>query len=101
MPYENKLMIELKDILQVSLLKDAEVLAGRGGLTNSIVSVNVLEVPDIIDWVRPGEFLLTTAYTFSHDIEAFEKLIPQLKEKKSVEWELRHNGISARCRTMC
>jgi purine catabolism regulator len=82
MPNENKLMIELKDILQVSLLKDAEVLAGRGGLTNSIVSVNVLEVPDIIDWVRPGEFLLTTAYTFSHDIEAFEKLIPQLKERK-------------------
>ncbi len=81
MPDENKLMIELNDILQVSLLKDAEVLAGKDGLTNSIVSVNVLEVPDIIDWVRPGEFLLTTAYTFGGDIGAFEKLIPQLKEK--------------------
>lgn len=81
MPNDNKLTIELKDILQVSLLKDAEVLAGSGGLGNSIVSVNVIEVPDIIDWVRPGEFLLTTAYTFSNDIESFERLIPQLKEK--------------------
>ena len=68
MPNDHKLMIELKDILQVSLLKDAEVLAGKDGLTNRIVSVNVLEVPDIVDWVRPGEFLLTTAYTFSRDI---------------------------------
>ncbi len=82
MPNDNKLMIELKDILQVSLLKDSEVLAGSDGLTNRIVSVNVLEVPDIIDWVRPGEFLLTTAYTFSSDIEAFERLIPQLKERQ-------------------
>lgn len=82
MPNDHKLMIELKDILQVSLLKDAEVLAGKDGLTNRIVSVNVLEVPDIVDWVRPGEFLLTTAYTFSRDIGAFERLIPQLKERQ-------------------
>lgn len=78
---QKKLTIQLRDILQVGLLQEAEVLAGRKGLDNSIMSVNVMEVPDIIDWVRPGEFLLTTAYTFSDDIVAFERLIPQLRSK--------------------
>ncbi|HZK29248.1 MAG TPA: PucR family transcriptional regulator ligand-binding domain-containing protein [Clostridia bacterium] len=78
---ENKLTIQLRDILQVELLRDAQVLAGSKGLTNSIVSVNVMEVPDIVEWVRPGEFLLTTAYTFSDDVTALERLIPQLRLK--------------------
>lgn len=78
---QKKLTIQLRDILQVGLLQEAEVLAGRKGLDNSIMSVNVMEVPDIIDWVRPGEFLLTTAYIFSDDIVAFERLIPQLRSK--------------------
>ena len=78
---QKKLTIQLRDILQVGLLQEAEVLAGRKGIDNSIMSVNVMEVPDIIDWVRPGEFLLTTAYTFSDDIVAFERLIPQLRSK--------------------
>jgi len=78
---QKQLTIQLRDILQVDLLQGAEVLAGHKGLSNSIVSVNVMEVPDIIDWVRPGEFLLTTAFTFSHDITALESLIPELKAK--------------------
>ncbi|MDD3540653.1 MAG: PucR family transcriptional regulator ligand-binding domain-containing protein, partial [Eubacteriales bacterium] len=76
-----KLVIPLRNILNVSLLDGAEVLAGHGGLDRGIVSVNVMEVPDIVEWVRPGELLLTTAYTFSDDPAALERLIPQLKEK--------------------
>ncbi|HHX30790.1 MAG TPA: PucR family transcriptional regulator [Clostridiaceae bacterium] len=76
-----KLAIQLRDILQVGLLEGAEVLAGREGLDKGVFSVNVMEVPDIVEWVRPGEFLLTTAYTFSDDIFALERLIPELHAK--------------------
>ena len=82
MPDGMKLTIQVRDILQLGLLEGAQVLAGHKGLSKSIVSVNVMEVPDIVDWVRPGEFLLTTAYTFGQDPRTLEKLIPQLKEKK-------------------
>ncbi len=77
-----KLIVQLEDILRIDLLQGSEVLAGHAGLGKSIVSVNVMEVPDIIDWVMPGELLLTTAYTFSEDSSKLELLIPQLKEKK-------------------
>ncbi len=40
-----------------------------------------MEVPDVIQWVRPGEFLMTTGYPFRDDPEALAELIPQLAEK--------------------
>lgn len=78
---QKRFKVRLHEILSLELLQGAEPLAGKAGLDNVITSVNVMEVPDIVDWVRPGEFLLTTAYPFSQDIEAFNRLIPLLQEK--------------------
>ncbi len=75
------LKIRLRDILKVDLLAGAEVIAGAKGMDNEIASVNVMEVPDIVDWVRPGELLLTTAYSLSDNIEAFNTLLPLFSEK--------------------
>lgn len=75
------LKVCLCDILNVNLLAGAEVIAGAEGLNSEITSVNVMEVPDIVDWVRPGEFLLTTAYSISDNVEAFNTLLPKLSEK--------------------
>lgn len=76
-----KLTIPLRDVLQINLLEGAEVLAGEKGLDNSILAVNVMEVPDVLDWVRPGEFLLTTAYVFRDDISSIERIIPELSSR--------------------
>lgn len=43
-------------------LRRAEVVAGEGGLDRVVEHVNVMEVPDILPWVKPHELLLTTAY---------------------------------------
>ncbi|MBU5675327.1 PucR family transcriptional regulator ligand-binding domain-containing protein [Alkaliphilus sp. MSJ-5] len=68
-------MILLKDLL------GAKVLAGEGGLEQRITQINVMEVPDIVDWVHVGEFLLTTAFSIKEDITVLKGLIPRLKEK--------------------
>lgn len=52
------------DILLIPDLKEAALLAGAGGLGRYINRVNVMEVPDVIDWVRPGEFLITSGFLF-------------------------------------
>ena len=75
------LKVRLSDILNVDLLAGAEVIAGEAGMDNVITSVNVMEVPDIVDWVRPGELLLTTAYSLSDNIEALNTLLPIFSEK--------------------
>ena len=75
------LKVRLRDILKVDLLAGAEVIAGETGMDNEITSVNVMEVPDIVDWVRPGELLLTTAYSISDNLEEFNTLLPKFSKK--------------------
>lgn len=78
---QKKISVRLNEILNIDLLADAEILAGGSGLGNKITSVNVWEVPDIAEWVRPGELLLTTAYPVAEKIDSLPDLIPLFKKK--------------------
>ncbi|UQZ36717.1 PucR family transcriptional regulator [Paenibacillus sp. PK3_47] len=69
------------DILLIPDLKEAVVLAGATGLGRYINRVNVMEVPDVIDWVRPGEFLITSGFPFHGQPELIAEIIPQLNQK--------------------
>jgi purine catabolism regulator len=62
-------------------LRQARVIAGAGGLDNVVRSVNVMEVPNILEWVHPGELLVTTMYPLRDDRAAMEALIPRLAER--------------------
>jgi len=62
-------------------LRKARIVAGESGLDNVVGSVNVMEVPDIVDWVRRGELLVSTFYPLRDDKAAVETLIPRLVEK--------------------
>ena len=73
--------ISIEKLLTLEILKGSRVLAGNEGLNNKITKVNVMEVPDIIDWVSKGEFLITTAYSIKDNLQILEELIPKLKEK--------------------
>lgn len=62
-------------------LRRARVLAGEKGLDRVVEAVNVMEVPDILEWVRPGELLVTTLYPLRDNAAAVETLVPRLAEK--------------------
>ncbi|SCZ78271.1 PucR family transcriptional regulator [Acidaminobacter hydrogenoformans] len=68
--------IKVRDLIEMTVLKEAHVLAGFEGLDRLVTKVNVMEVPDIVDWVRTGEFLLTTAFSIKDDIERLNTMIP-------------------------
>ncbi|MFD0676358.1 MULTISPECIES: PucR family transcriptional regulator [unclassified Paenibacillus] len=56
------------------------VISGAEGLHRRITNVNVMEVPDVFNWVRQGDLLLTTAYSIKDNPEAQNELIPKLSE---------------------
>ncbi len=68
-------------IFKFSYLQNASLLSGSKGLDKKITKINVMEVPDILDWVKPGEFLLTTAYSIKDDVEQLNDIIPELSKK--------------------
>lgn len=81
MANHNQTGFTCRDILLIPDFNEAVVLAGAGGMHRSINRVNVMEVPDVIDWVRPGEFLITSGFPFRDQPDAISDIIPQLVEK--------------------
>jgi PucR family transcriptional regulator, purine catabolism regulatory protein len=73
--------IALAELLKLPTLTHARVVGGHDGLRRPVRGVNVMEVPDILDWVKPDELLLTTAYPLRDDPVALDALIPRLAER--------------------
>ncbi|WP_407267739.1 PucR family transcriptional regulator [Radiobacillus sp. PE A8.2] len=77
----NNLGFTCSDVLLIPHFNEAVVLAGSKGMHRTISRVNVMEVPDVVDWVRPGEFLITSGFPFQDHPEIITDLIPQLVDK--------------------
>lgn len=70
--------ITVGDLLQVPVLRDASVVAGHAGLHRVVRGVNVMEVPDVAQWVRAGDLLFTTGYVLRDDPDLTGRLLPEL-----------------------
>ncbi|MFC3999480.1 PucR family transcriptional regulator [Nocardiopsis sediminis] len=73
--------LTVADALSLSSLRGAEVLAGAGGLDRVIQRLNVMEVPDILPWVKPHELLLTTGYPLRAAPGDLVRLVRELDDR--------------------
>lgn len=71
-------MITVQDILEIPEL-DLRLLAGKASVSNPVRWVHISEVPDPTKWLKGGELLLTTGYSFAGDeadqVEQIKRLI--------------------------
>src|SRR4051812_6628938 len=70
--------LSLAAVLDLPCLTGAEGLAGHSGLSGVVSRLNVMEVPDILPWVKPQELLLTTGYPLRAVPESLTALVEQL-----------------------
>ena len=63
--------MKLKDILAMPEFKDFKVMAGEDGLDRKVDIVTVIDAPDIEDWIRGNEFVISTGYIFKDNPEIF------------------------------
>jgi len=68
--------VTTREIMTLPVLRGAYVLGGSAGLDRAVTGVNVMEVPDIEDFVAAGELLLTTAYPVRERPERLVELLP-------------------------
>ncbi|MHC1759827.1 MAG: PucR family transcriptional regulator [Negativicutes bacterium] len=73
--------LSIKEVLALEAFGGTKVVGGQGGLHQIVHSVNVMEVPDIFEWVQAGELLITTGYAIRDNQEAQRELIPKLAAK--------------------
>lgn len=73
--------LTVSEALSLPALSDAVLIAGEKGLHRIISSVNIMEVPDVINFVSKDELLVTTTYPIKDSVEAQRNLIPNLVKK--------------------
>src|ERR687898_979431 len=54
--------VTVREVLETPALAGATLLAGANGLDRVVRRLNVMEVPDVLPWVKAHELLLTTGY---------------------------------------
>jgi purine catabolism regulator len=74
--------LTVREALEINGLNRAIVVAGHQGLDNEIKFVNIMEVPEVIRWMKGGELLVTAGYAFKEDPILRKTLIYNLARKE-------------------
>jgi len=74
--------MKIVEAQQHTSLRRARVVAGENGLTREIRWVHIVDIPDVVQWVRPGQLLLTTGYALPREPEEQRALIRSLAERQ-------------------
>jgi purine catabolism regulator len=70
--------LTVAEVLELSSLAGSKVLAGEAGLGRVVEKLNVMEVPDILPWVKPHELMLTTGYPLRNTPQDLAELVADL-----------------------
>jgi purine catabolism regulator len=73
--------VKLEEALQITSLKRATLAAGTGGLSREVRWVHIVDMPDVVSWVRPDQLLLTTGYAWPRDESSQRQLLRLLAEQ--------------------
>lgn len=73
--------LTVRDALGIGPLRRARVVAGSKGLDKLITFVNIMEVPQVANWMRGGELLLTAGYALKDNAKLRQQIIYDLVGK--------------------
>lgn len=73
--------LTVREALQLEVMRPVRVVAGHAGLDREIRWVHIIDIPEIIPWVRGGELLLTTGYGWPVEEEERQRTVRELNAK--------------------
>ncbi|WP_166355085.1 PucR family transcriptional regulator [Phytoactinopolyspora limicola] len=73
--------LTVRKAMEMPALAGARLVAGAGGLDRVVRRANIMEVPDILPWVKPHELLLTTGYPLRNTPQGFPALVTDLNDR--------------------
>lgn len=75
--------MNVEDALKIGELAKGEVITGRKGLLRKIVSIEVMEVPEVGNWATEGILMLTSFYSVKDDFKKQYDILKTLIEKRA------------------
>lgn len=69
------------DIINAPNMKSLKLLAGKKGVQAPIGYVTVMEVPDIVRWLKGNEFIVTSFYACKDDVDVQCKVVKEMAKR--------------------
>lgn len=73
--------MKVSDLFQLENFKGFKIVAGGKGASREIRNINMMDAPDIIDYLKPNDWLVTTGYHLQHDPHFFAELVRQMSAR--------------------
>lgn len=73
--------ITVREVMQLEPLRDARVVAGAHKLDNIVGGITIIELPDIVDWLKGGEILLTSLYNVQNEVYSYKEYIRKMAQR--------------------
>ncbi|WP_019154785.1 PucR family transcriptional regulator [Robertmurraya massiliosenegalensis] len=70
--------VPLKKLMNIGGLRNCKIIAGQQGVERIVTNVTIMEVPDIVQWLRGNELLITSLYPIKDDLDDQIQLIEKL-----------------------
>ena len=86
----------LRELLKQNELRVVEVAAGADGLARTISGAVMFDNPEMVNWMRAGEIMLTTGYFLLDDPVKQEKVLRDLADRKTTMIIVTHEMNFAR-----
>lgn len=81
-PTTDEHLLTLSQVLELDVMEGATVLAGASGLGRRIRGINIIEVPDVWQWLEGGELLLSAGYAWRDHPERMVDLVSKLEKAR-------------------
>lgn len=70
--------MKLATAIEHTVLREATVVAGSRAMDREITWVHIVDHPEITNWLKPGELLLTTGYNWPEDDQTCREMVRSL-----------------------
>lgn len=75
--------MNLSELLSLDKLKSIEIVAGLKGIQREATGAVMLDNPDMVNWMREGEILLTTGYVLKENPHRQLEILDELIKNKA------------------
>lgn len=77
------MILTLREALKLDPLRSVRVLAGASGLDREVGFVTVMDAPDLGNWLRGKELVITTAFSIKDNPLALSRIVGELADHGS------------------
>lgn len=75
--------MRVEDALRIGELSKGNVIAGTDGASREILSIEVMEVPEVVTWISKGILVMTAFYSIREEPEKQIEVVKTLIEKEA------------------